>query len=90
MTSSCFACLIFLIISIPFSCRDTAVRVDKAMIGTKVITLCLAMFALFLKFRARTRPHGQDVTAFSHFGNQAEISHMSPRQIGPGNQAHVN
>ena len=48
------------------------------MIGAKVITLCFAMFALFLEFRARTRP--QDLTAFSHLGNRAEIYYMNPRQ----------
>ena len=46
------------------------------MIGAKAITLCYAMFALFLEFRAKTRP--QDLTAFSHLGNLAEISDMNP------------
>ena len=37
------------------------------------------MFALFLEFRARTRP--QDVYVFFfHLGNRAEIHHMNPRR----------
>ena len=56
MVSSCIACCIFHIISIPFNCSDTALRVAEAMIGAKVKLLCFAMFALFLKFGARTRP----------------------------------
>ena len=55
MESSCIACYIFHIISIPFNCGDTALRVAEAMIGAKVKFLCFAMFALFLKFGARTR-----------------------------------
>ena len=40
MASSFFPCCIFHIISIPFNCSDTAIRVAKALIGSKVITLC--------------------------------------------------
>ena len=40
----------------------SAIRVAKAMIGWKVITLCFATFALFLEFCARTRP--QDLWLF--------------------------
>ena len=71
--SSCFACCIFHIKSISFENSYTAIRVAKAIIGTKVITLCFAMFALFLEFRAtaRLRP--------SHLGNRAVISHINPR-----------
>ena len=44
----CFACGIFHIISNPLNCSDTAKRVTKAMIGTKVITrLRFAIFVLF-------------------------------------------
>ena len=86
MALSCIACSIFHIISIPFNCSDTAIRVAKAVIGTKVITLCLVKFALFLEFRARTRSRS---SAFCHLGNRAEISYMNPRRnkIGPGNPA---
>ena len=47
------------------------------MTGPKVKILCFAMFALFLEVGARTRPPGS--LAFSHLGNQAEISHLNPR-----------
>ena len=44
----CFACGIFHIIGNPLNCSDTAKRVTKAMIGTKVITrLRFAIFVLF-------------------------------------------
>ena len=36
MTSSCIACCVFLILSIPLICSDTASRVAEAMIGAKV------------------------------------------------------
>ena len=36
MASSCIACCIFHIISIPFNCSDTALRVVEAMIRAKV------------------------------------------------------
>ena len=55
MASCCFAHCIFHIISIPFNRSDTAIRVAKATIGAKVITLCFALVALFHEFRARTR-----------------------------------
>ena len=55
MASSCIACSIFHIISIPFNCSDTASRVTDAQIGQKVKFLCLAMFALFPEFYARIR-----------------------------------
>ena len=54
MASSRIACNIFHFISIPFDCSDTALKVAKAMIVTKVISFCSIMFALFLQFRART------------------------------------
>ena len=43
------ACCIFYIISIPFNCRDTVLRVAEAMIGAKVkifvISTCLLSFS---------------------------------------------
>jgi len=42
--------------NMPFNWSDTALRIAKAMKGTKVKIFCFAMFALFLKFGARTRP----------------------------------
>ena len=41
---ACIACCIFHIISIPFNCSDTALRVAKAMIGAKVLP-CLLCFS---------------------------------------------
>ena len=55
MASCCFAHCIFHIISIPFNRSDSAIRVAKATIGAKVITLYFALVALFHEFRARTR-----------------------------------
>ena len=48
MASSCIACYIFHIISIPFNCSDTALRVAEAMIGAKVkifVSPCLLCFS---------------------------------------------
>ena len=81
--SSCFACCIFLIISIPFNCSDIAIRVAKTVIGAKVITLCFVIFASFLEFRTRTRCLQSVSSAFSHLGNRAEISHINQGGIGP-------
>ena len=81
MASYCIACCIFHIISIPFNCSDTALRVAEAMIGAKVKLLCFAMFALCLKFGARTRPRGS--LAFSYLGNRAEVSHMNQKSFYP-------
>ena len=55
MASPCIACCIFHIISIPFNCSDTALRVTDAKIGPKVKILCFAMIALFPEFGDRTR-----------------------------------
>ena len=57
---------------------STAIRVAKTMIGAKVITLCLAIFASFLEFRTRTRCLQSVSSAFFHLGNRAEISHTNP------------
>ena len=48
MASSCIACYIFHIISIPFNCSDTALRVAEAMIVAKVkifVSPCLLCFS---------------------------------------------
>ena len=47
MASSCIACCIFHITSIPFNCSDTALRVAEAMIGTKVKIFVFLHVALF-------------------------------------------
>ena len=53
---------------IVFNCSKTATRVTKAMIGAKVITLCFAMFALYLEFGARTRPQDLRPIFFTETG----------------------
>jgi len=53
MALSCFACCIFHIISITFNYSDAGIRVAKAMIGAKVISLCFAM-VWFSKFAPET------------------------------------
>ena len=45
---------------------QSSIKVAKATIGVKVITLCFTMFALFLEFCTTN-------------SNEAEISHMNPR-----------
>ena len=75
----CFACGIFHIIGNPLNCSDTAKRVTKAMIGTKVITrLRFAIFVLFLLISRQNSSLGS--SAFSHLGNRAEFSHINPRR----------
>ena len=75
----CFACGIFHIIGNPLNCSDTAKRVTKAMIGTKVITrLRFTIFVLFLLISRQNSSPGS--SAFSHLGNRAEFSHMNPRR----------
>ena len=75
----CFAWGIFHIIGNPLNRSDTAKRVTKAMIGTKVITrLRFAIFVLFLLISRQNSSPGS--SAFSHLGNRAEFSHMNPRR----------
>ena len=62
MASSCIACCIFHILSIPLIYSDTASRVVDAMTGAKVRILSFALFTLFLEFGARTSP--QDLWPF--------------------------
>ena len=80
MASSCIACCIFHIISIPFNCSDTAFRVAEAMIGTKVIIFFVA--PCLLCFSNLAREHIPGSLAISHLRNRAEISHMimNPKQ----------
>ena len=62
MASSSIACCIFHIISIPFNCSDTALRVTDGKIGPKVKIFVFRYVALFPEFGARTRP--QDLWPF--------------------------
>ena len=88
MASSCIACCIFHIISIPFNCSDTAFRVAEAMIGTKVIIFFVAPCLLcFSKFGARTHPR-----IFGYFSSQKpgwnfSYDHEPKAKCGSGNQA---
>ena len=45
--------LSYCIISIPFICSDTAIRVAKAIISAKVLPLCFLLVVLFHQFLAR-------------------------------------
>ena len=81
-----FACCIFRIISIAINCSDSALRVAKAMIGTKVIIFVFRMSA-FLSLCAGTRP--QDHWPSVHLGNRAEISPSTQGEIGLGNEAYM-
>ena len=67
--------LYFHIISIPFNCSDTALRVAEAMKGTKIF--------VFRHVCCVSRIWCQDPSpgslTFSPLENRAEISHMNPR-----------
>ena len=78
MVLSCIACCIFHIISIPFNCSNTTLRVAKAMIGMKVkmFVFCHVCFVSRI-WRQNSSPQS---LAFSHLRNRAEISHLNPRR----------
>ena len=71
MPLSCIAFCIFHIISIPFNCSDTTIRVTEAMIGVKGVCFVSRIW------RQDSSPGS---LAFPHLGNRDEISHMNPRQ----------
>ena len=73
------ACCIFHIISISFNCSNTAIRVTKCMIGAKVITLCFAMFALFLEFGASQELVPRIFGLFSSRKQGWNFSHYEPK-----------
>ena len=79
--NSCIACCNFHIISIPFNCSDTALRLTEAMISPKVKFFVFCHVCFVLKFGARTRP--QDLWPFL-------ISEIGLKfSIHPANRAHV-
>ena len=78
MASSCIACCIFHIISIPFNCSDTALRVSDGKIGPKV-KIFVFRHAFFVSRIWRQNLFPGSLTC-SHLGNRAEISHINPRQ----------
>ena len=53
-----YACCIFHIISIPFNCNDTALRVTKAMIGAKVIIFVFRHVCLFCQISRQNSSTG--------------------------------
>ena len=77
MASSCIACCVFHIISIPFNCSDTALRVTDAKIGPKV-KIFVFRYVCFVSQIWRQNSYPGSLT-FSHLGNRAKISHMNPR-----------
>ena len=72
----CIACCIFHIISIPFNCSDTALRVTDAKIGRNL----KFVFRFFFVSRIWRQNSSPVSLTFSHLRNRAEISHMNPRQ----------
>ena len=78
MASSCIACCIFHIISMPFNCSDTALRVTDAKIGPKV-KIFVFRYDCFVSLIWRQNSYPGSFT-FSHLGNRAEISHMNLKQ----------
>ena len=75
MASSFIACCILHIISIPFNCSDTALRVTDGKIGPKV-KIFVFRYVCFVSQIWRQNSYPGSLT-FSHLGNRAEISHMN-------------
>ena len=65
MESSCIACCIFPIMSIPVNCSDTALRVAKAMIGAKFIIFVFRMSAFFVPLCQNSSPGSLAFSSFS-------------------------
>ena len=85
MASSCIACCVFHIISIPFNCSEKALRVTDAKIGPKV-KIFMFRYVCFVSQIWRQNSYPGSLT-FSHLGNRAKISHMNQGKIHPGNRA---
>ena len=75
MASSCIACCIFHIISIPFNCSDTALRVTDAKIGPKVKIFVFRHVCFVSRIWRQNSSPGS--LTFYHLGNRAEISHIN-------------
>ena len=71
MASSCIACCIFHIISTPFNCSDTALRVTDAKIGPK-FKMFVFRYVCFVSQIWRQNSYPGSLT-FLHLGNRAEI-----------------
>ena len=79
MASSCVACCIFHIISIPFDYSDTALRVAEAMIGAIGKIFVFRHVCLVSRIWRQNSIVGMIFGLFS-LGSQAEISHINPRR----------
>ena len=83
MASPCTACHITHIIRAPFNCSDTwlySFKICRSYIGAKVRPYVSIRHVCFGSriWSQTSSPSGS--LAFSHLGNQAEISHMNRRQ----------
>ena len=71
------AVCVFHIISIPFSCSNTALRVAIAMVGAKVIIFVFCQVCFVSQILHHNSHPGS--LAFFRLGNRAEISHNEPK-----------
>lgn len=78
MASSCTAYCVFHLISIPFNCIDTALRVVKAMVGPKVRIFVFIRICFIYRILSQNSFRGS--LAFFHHGNRATISHMNRKR----------
>lgn len=78
MASSCIAYCVFDLISIPFNCIDTALRVVKAMVGPKVRIFVFIRICFIYRISSQNSFRGS--LAFFHHGNRAKISHTNPKR----------
>ena len=78
MASSCTAYCVFHLISIPFNCIDTALRVVKAMVGPKVRIFVFIRICFIYRISSQNSFRGS--LTFFHHGNRAKISHMNPKR----------
>ena len=74
MASSCIACCIFHIRSIPFNCSDRALRVTDAKVGSKVKIFVFRHVCFVSRIWCQKSSPGS--LTFSHLGNRAKISHI--------------
>ena len=77
MASSCIACCIFHIISIPFNCSDKALRVTDAKIGPKVKIFVFRYVCFVSRIWRQNSSPGS--LAFSYLGNRAKIISYEPK-----------
>ena len=85
IASSRIACCIVHIISIPFNCSDTAVRVAEAMIGSKVIAFVFRHVCFASRICARTLFRDLWPFLISETGLKFLLRNQS--EVSPGNRA---